>query len=129
MSIQEIVTYLSSWEPTHEPMSESRRGLGRELTEAVHKDPIRFAPEVAKFKGLDPTYVRALIEGIRQGISQTTDLPWSEILSLCHWVVHQPIVIEGRQVDKWNDDPDWGWTRKTIAGLLGAGLEIGRAHV
>jgi len=123
MSVQEIVTYLSSWEPTREPMSPSRQGLGRELTETVHKAPIRFAPEVAKFKGLDPAYVRSLLEGIRQGISETKDLPWSEILSLCQWVANQPIVIEGRRVDKWNDDPDWGWTRKTIAGLLGAGLE------
>lgn len=129
MSVQEIVTYLSSWEPTGEPMSPSRQGLGRELTETVHKAPIRFAPEVAKFKGLDPTYVRSLLEGIRQGISETKDLPWSEILSLCHWVVNQPIVIEGRQVDKWNDDPDWGWTRKTIAGLLGASLEEGSSMI
>lgn len=129
MSVQEIVTYLSSWEPTREPMSPSRHGLGRELTETVHKAPIRFAPEVAKFKGLDPTYVRSLLEGIRQGISETEDLPWSEILSLCQWVVDQPIVIEGRRVDKWNDDPDWGWTRKTIAGLLGASLEEGPSMI
>ena len=129
MSVQEIVTYLSSWEPTREPMSPSRLGLGRELTETVHKTPIRFAPEVAKFKGLDPTYVRSLLEGIRQGISETKDLPWSEILSLCHWVVDQPIVIQGRQVDKWNDDPDWGWTRKTTAGLLGAGLQKGPSMI
>lgn len=129
MSVQEIVTYLSSWEPTREPMSPSRRGLGRELTETVHKALIRFAPEVAKFKGLDPTYVRSLLEGIRLGVSETKDLPWSEILCLCHWVVDQPIVIEGRQVDKWNDDPDWGWTRKTIAGLLGASLEEGPSMI
>lgn len=129
MSIQEIVTYLSSWEPTRKPMSPSRQGLGRELTETVHKAPIRFASEVAKFQGLDPTYVRSLLEGIRQGLSETNDLPWSEILSLCYWVVRQPIVIEGRQVDKWNDDPDWGWTRKTIAGLLGAGLEEGPSMI
>jgi len=129
MSVQEIVTYLSSWKPTHEPMSPSRQGLGRELTETVHKNPLRFVPEVAKFKGLDPTYVRSLLEGIRQGISETKNLPWSETLSLCHWVVNQPIVIEGRQVDKWNDDPDWGWARKTIAGLLGAGLEEGPSMI
>jgi hypothetical protein len=125
MSVQEIVTYLSSWKPTHAPMSPSRNGLGRELTETVRKDPTRFAPEAAKFQVLDPTYVRALLQGIRQGISETKDLPWAEILNLCHWVVHQPIAIEGRQVDKWNDDPDWGWTRKTIAGLLEAGLQEG----
>ena len=129
MSVQEIVNYLSSWEPTREPRSPSRNGLGRELTETVHKASIRFAPEVAKFKRLDPTYVRSLLEGIRQAISETKDLPWSEILSLCHWVADQPIVIEGRQVDKLNDDPDWGWTRKTIAGLLGAGLEEGPSMI
>jgi hypothetical protein len=38
-------------------------------------------------------------------------------------------VIEGRQVDKWNDDPDWGWTRKTIAGLLGTGFEEGPSMI
>lgn len=129
MSVQEIVTYLSSWEPTRVPMSPSREGLCRQLTETIHKDPMRFAPEAARFQALDPTYVRGFLQGIRQAVSETVGLPWAEILSLCYWVVQQPIAIEGRQVDKWGDDSDWGWTRKTIAGLLGVGLQEGPSMI
>lgn len=129
MSIQEIVTYLRAWQPSHAPMSPSREGLCRQLTETIHKDPTRFAREAARFLELDPTYVRGFLQGIRQAANGTVALPWSEILSLCHWVVRQPIAIEGRQVEKWGDDPDWGWSRKTIAGLLGAGLQEGLSMV
>jgi hypothetical protein len=129
MSVQEIVTYLRSWQPSHVPMSPSREGLCRQLTETIHKDPTRFAPEAARFLELDPTYVRGFLHGIRQAANGTVALPWSEILSLCHWVVRQPIAIEGRQVEKWGDDPDWGWSRKTIAGLLGAGLQEGLSMI
>ncbi len=129
MSVHEIVIYLRSWKPTRAPMSPSRDGLCRQLTETIHKDPSRFAPEAARFQELDPTYVRGFLQGIRQAVSETVALPWPEILRLCHWVVQQRIAIEGRQVDKWGDDPDWGWTRKTIAGLLGAGLEEGPSMI
>jgi hypothetical protein len=44
------------------------------------------------------------------------------VLSLSAWVVDQERTIEGRIVDRWNADPDWGWTRNTIARLLAAGL-------
>jgi hypothetical protein len=129
MSIDDIVCYLRAWEPTGGFMSPSRNGLGRELTETVRKSPLRFASELAKFQGLDPTYVRSLLEGFRQGINTEAPLPWSEILSLCRWIVLQPIVIAGRQVDKWNDDPDWGYTRKAIAGLIGVGLHEGGSTI
>lgn len=123
MSVQEIVTALSSWKPTGALMRPSREGLCRQLTETIHKDPLRFAPEAARFQALDPTYVRGFLQGIRQAVRSTVGLPWAEILGLCYWVVQQPIASEGRQVDRWGDDPDWGWTRKTIAGLLGVGLQ------
>ncbi|MGD9726925.1 MAG: hypothetical protein AB7G68_16695 [Nitrospiraceae bacterium] len=129
MSVQEIVTYLRSWEPPRGSMSPSREGLCRQLTETVHKDAMRFASEAPKFQSLDPTYVRGFLQGFRQAVSETVGLPWSEVLSLCNWVVQQPISVEGRQVDKWGDDPDWGWTRKTIAGLLGIGLEEGHSKI
>ena len=123
MSVQDIVAYLRSWQPSRAPMSASREGLCCQLTETIQKDPTRFAPEAARFQELDLAYVRGFLHGIRQAVNETVALPWPEILRLCHWVVQQPIAIEGRKVDKWGDDPDWGWTRKTIAGLLGAGLQ------
>lgn len=129
MNLEEIVAYLGAWEPPREPMSPSRVGLGRQLTEAVRKTPMRFSAEATKFQGLDPTYVRAFLQGILEAGSEASDLAWPEILRLCLWVIQQPLVIEGRQVDKWGDDPDWGWTRKVIAGLLGAGLQEGPSMI
>ncbi len=129
MGVDEIVAYLQGWEPAHEPMSPSREGVGRQLTQTVSKEPLRFAAGAMKFQGLDPTYVRALLQGFREALSHTAGMAWSEVLQLCLWVVQQPITIPGRTADKWGDDPDWGWTRKTIAGLLGVGFREGPSMI
>ncbi|GIW90644.1 MAG: hypothetical protein KatS3mg109_1076 [Pirellulaceae bacterium] len=124
MSVTEIVEFLRTWEPPENMLFESSpKGLGRTLSSVVAEDPGHFAAEAKRFKNLDPTYVSALLSGLREALKQGKTFHWEPVFELSEWVVSQPREIPGRKVDDFDADPDWGWTRKTIADLLSAGFE------
>ena len=121
-SIDEIVQYLRTWLPTGQIMSPSPEGLGRELQGVVASDPSRFASSAMKFQGLNPTYVRGLLAGLREAAKQEKAFSWEPVLELCQWIVEQPRNMTVQPAGMMDRDPDWGWTRKEIADLLSAGL-------
>jgi hypothetical protein len=124
MSVSETVEFLKTWEPSDDWMfGPSSEGLGRELSSVVSKDPTRFALEAMCFKGLDPTYVRALLSGLRDAVALKRVFEWSPALELCLWVMSEPREIPGRQSKTWDTDPDWSWTRKMIVELLSEGFK------
>jgi len=123
MKIEEIISFLDSWKPSRDPMSPSPEGLGRELTALVSLEPERFSIETEQFEKLDPTYVRALLSGFREALKQNKSFQWEPILGLCHWVIDQPREIPERKGKYMDIDPDWGWTRKTIADMFSVAFE------
>ncbi|MDH7482525.1 MAG: hypothetical protein QHH26_11225 [Armatimonadota bacterium] len=123
MSVNEIVEFLKKWVPEEDVLWQTREALGRELATVVQQDPGRFADLADQFEGLDPTYIRAVLNGFRGALEQGKTFNWRKILDLCKWIVSQPLEIPGRQVRVFDADPDWGWTRGAIADLLYAGLE------
>jgi len=126
MSVVEAVEFLRSWVPAGGFMSPSREGVGRALTAVVAADPERFASEASRFRRLHPTYVRSLLEGFTQALAAKRAFAWVPVLGLCHWVVNEPREFprEGTEhAGHHDEDPDWGWTRKTIARLLSSGCE------
>jgi len=129
MSVEEIVSFLRAWQPTGGFMSPSPEGLGRQLTALIASDPERFAMEAWRFQELDPTYVRALISGLREAVKQKRAFPWLQVLDICHWVINQPREIPTRRGGDLDFDPDWIWTRKAIADLLSVGFETGAAEI
>jgi len=131
MSVEEIVTFLKTWQPPENMFREpSPEGLGRVLASVVAEDPRRFAEQAERFRGLDPTYVRSLFYGLREALQKhKKTFDWSQVLQLCRWVVTQPRDIPGRKVHDFEADPDWGWTRKAIADLLAAGFQEGAGEI
>lgn len=124
MSVTEIVEFLKVWSPPQNVFLEpSPEGLGRVLSSVVADDPERFADEAQLFQGLDPTYVRAVLSGLRDAAKQDKVFNWEPVLELCAWVLSQPQEIEGRHPREIEADLDWSWTRKVIADLLSAGFE------
>ncbi len=124
MTIEELVEFLRTWKPpANIYRAPSPAGLGRVMSSVVAEDPGRFAAEAPKFKELDPTYVRAIVSGLRDALKQGWTFDWEPVLDLCDWVLSQPREIPGRKVREMDADPDWGWTRKAIADLLFAGFE------
>jgi len=130
VSVEEIVVYMQTWRPSQSHFGEpSPEGLGRVLSSVVAEEPYRFASMATRFQDLDPTYVRALLSGLRDGLKPEKAFDWGPVLDLCEWVVKQPRKIPGRDVKDRSADPDWGWTRKTIASLLSAGFKNGPGSI
>jgi len=117
MSVEEVIDFLKTWKPAPgrplEIIPPSPEGLGRELQKAVAQEPERFAAKATLFQGLDHTYVRALLAGLREAAYSKTPFPWEPVLSPCLWVVEQPRDIEGRRKSSplLDVDPHWGWAR------------------
>jgi hypothetical protein len=120
LPMEQLVGYLKSWVPsgTGNPLDASIQGLEHALGELVVSEPERFSSEAERFIGLDPTYVRAMLQALWESARQKHPLDWERVLALCSWVVGQPRSIPGRQGRITEQDPGWGWTRKTIANLL-----------
>jgi hypothetical protein len=129
MSVDEVVAYLRTWEPSRRPMADSPEGLARALGSIVESGRLDLVVEAARFKEMDPTYVRALLGGIRALAVKGTTFNWTPIIDLCMWIVKQPREIPDRQSEYADLDPGWVWTRKEIAGLLSAGLDSGAAEI
>jgi len=123
MPINELIAFLRSWEAPNEHFYEpSKEGLGILLAEAIAEDPEKFALEAPKFKELHPIYIDALIEGLRKHLKTGKRFDWAPVLDLCQWITKQPREISTQQKSKL--EPDWGWTRGSIANLLQEGMKI-----
>src|ERR1035441_1876076 len=124
LSIKDLVTYLSDWEPTGDWFRGTRsEGFGRELTRAIAGDPKKYATEAAEFKHLsEPTYVRAVVQGFQDAVKQKQTFDWLPVLDLCVWGMGQKREIPGRSVGQFEKDPHWGWTRAAVSRLLTEGF-------
>jgi hypothetical protein len=135
MSSEQITQYLADWRPSGELKAPSADGLGRELGKLIAEAPADFAASSDQFKGLDPTYVRAYFQGLREAVQQERTFSWSPVLDLCQWVIHHPREVHRGYADNREQlqerglDPDWGWTRKAMADLLSEGFHDNDAQV
>lgn len=120
---KDLIDFLSKWEPATDKMfGPSKRGLGQILDEVITKSPTKYVPFIEVIHTLqEPTYVSATFSGLRNAINQGKTLPWEPIINLCLWVLDNQDQISPRdpsQVSEYNIDPDWTWTKHTIASLL-----------
>ena len=123
MPIQDLVAFLGTWDSPS--WKESPNTLGRYLSNLAAENPQRFAESARAFRGLDATYVHAVIGGLREAVKNERAFDWEPVLELCRWAVSQPYEIPGRDPTKFEDhkDPHWGWSYKAVADLLQEGLE------
>lgn len=129
MSIDDLISYLTSWEPPKNEMDHSPEGLARNLISIVKENAEQYINEIDKFKDLDPTYVRGLLEGISESVKSNANLDWNSILDFCIWVVNEPREIPDRESEYSDMDPGWVWARKTIASLINENLKSGKTEI
>lgn len=123
LSIVELESYLRTWEaPVSFGPAPSPEGLGRVLAEAVQQAPERFAEWAPRLRVLDPTYVRAVLQGLSQATKAQKTFKWDHVLDLGQWVLEQPRGGTGPPLDL-ERDPGWAWARKAVAEVISAGLE------
>jgi hypothetical protein len=120
---QELVEYLRRWKPTEAPRDSSPEGLGRILSEVVKEHPEEFVKNAVLLKGLNPTYIRQFFSGLESSLDSIKELKWEPVLELMEWVLSQADATPKTYSRTWDSDPHWGWTRKSIASLLGRGFE------
>jgi hypothetical protein len=122
LSVAALVEFLQEWRPPREHFGPTPEGLGRNLAGVVKARPEQFASEAETFRGLDPTYVRAVFHGLAEATGEKRSFDWARVLSLAAWVLEQPIGDRDRGARGLDRDPGWSWSRKAIAALLTAGF-------
>ena len=125
LDIEDLVIKLKEWKPSGESMAPSPEGLSRQLSEAIKTDIDRYGHSASLFIGLPPTYIRGLIQGFRDNISNLDHESWPEIIQLSEWVLSQENDSGAEYDADSEEDPGWSWCRRTIASLLDAGLGKG----
>lgn len=129
MSAEDIVSFLANWKrPPDGLQAPVPAGLGYELSATVAENPASFAAKAHLFKGLDPTYVRSYLTGIKEG-AKNGPIEWRDVLALCSWVLDQPRESASSDESEIEQDRDWIPTRQEIVGLLLAGFEKGTGKI
>ena len=136
MTPADIVAYVRNWVPDQSFKAASPEGLSRLLTKRVAASPAEFG-EIAlggRLKGLDPTYVRAVLEGWEQALREDTagTFEWDAALNTIETVVKgpeftRPSVEDDYHARDW--DPDWSYARKAAARLILRALEANAIDV
>lgn len=122
MSLEELISFLKTWEYKEGFKEPTPRGLGRNLEEVISNEPSKYLPQLSKFIALDPTYVSHVFGGFLKASWPDKKNNWSEIIKLANWVLEQPPVDEGRKGDGFDIDLDWSSTCHEIAQCLSAGF-------
>lgn len=124
MDTPTLISNLQTWEPKSDRygFGSTKEGLGRELTAAIKQEPERFNDAAEQFQGLDATYARAYLQAFDELVRNRKNINWEPILTLCEWIVKQPRDIPGRKGGIIDQDPHWGWARRTIASLISTGV-------
>ncbi len=122
MPVDDILELLRTWRPADRFMGPSAAGLGRELAKVVASEPEQFAQHGARFQGLAPVYVSALLDGLRNATGQGRAFAWEPVLGLCSWILEQG--QEAPEIEPLADDRDADWrsARVAVLAILQAGL-------
>ena len=121
-SVSEVADFLRTWMPPRGSMVDTREGVARELSAVVEVRAADYASTAELFIGLDPTYVRAFLSGLTEGVRNGTVIEWAPVLRLMSWAVAQPRDIPGRSRRGLDDDPHWGWARAQMGRVLQQGF-------
>jgi hypothetical protein len=129
MGTAQTLAYLREWTPSPGPFEATPEGLGRIFTEVIAKDLDGYVAQAGEFRAVDPTFVRFFFNGLESASKEKKSFAWPPVLGLAGWVVAQPREIPGRHKALMEADPDWSWTRGTIATVLEAGLREGPTQI
>ncbi len=123
MSSHDIASFLKSWEPSRDWNAPSPEGLGRVLQTVIVKSADRFVMAMDSFRDVDPTYARALLQGLNEAVKAGYAIEWATVIEYLAWIVEQPRNQIRDSSGKMDYDPHWGWACKAVVNLLSMGFE------
>jgi hypothetical protein len=122
----DLVNYLKSWTPVEGQIhGATPEGLGRDLRTIVGRNPEFYATSAGLFAEIsEPTYIRAVLEGLREALGEGRPFDWPPVIDLCVWASRREREMPGRGSENhyMQADPDWGGVRAAIARLLNSGF-------
>ena len=132
MDVADVFAFLIGFESSDDWEGPDIRDVAQELTDAVKRDPARFAAEAGGFRDMDPTYVHAFLWGLHGALNPDGEedggapktgaaFPWRPVLRLCLWVLDQPRRASERQY-AGGRYVGWGPALQVAADLLRDGL-------
>ncbi|HEX2179687.1 MAG TPA: thioredoxin domain-containing protein, partial [Actinomycetota bacterium] len=86
--LDELVEYLSVWKPAPGLGNPTVEGLARKLAAVVATEPVKFAEVADSFTELDPAYVWAVLQGLREA-AEGFEFDWAPVLQLAKWTASQ----------------------------------------
>jgi hypothetical protein len=129
MPIRSVLTFLSSWEPTDEPVRKTITALGQQLRNAVEREPQRFAEAANEFASMRPIYVRRLLEGFDTKVKNNEDIDWAHLFELIRAAIERLRYPANTYPPLPGDDADWLWCAFAAAALLKSGLRRGNLGI
>lgn len=102
-----ILAWLLQWQPSQGWAQPTPAGLGRELAKVVEAWPT-VVDLVADHRGeLHPTYIRSVLEGVRQALTNGVDVSSTSVIALANYVVHASRDVPELGRDAFEFDRDW----------------------
>jgi hypothetical protein len=130
MAVTDLAEYLRSWQPDGGHFGVSREGLANSLQAAVSSEPGRYSAEAMRFREIEPIYVRTFLQGLSDSVRQGQVIEWEPTLELARWVVAQPRPYPEPATGPDDDnDPGWGWCRRTLTDIILNGLKENPAEI
>ncbi|WP_427170976.1 hypothetical protein [Arthrobacter sp. 92] len=118
LEIDELVNYLTAFEPSSEFPGPSKRGLSLTLTDVVAAEPDRYLAAGRRLGDLAVDYVQAIVNGVQRAVSNGKEINWNQVLDLCEAIVDHP---RPPATDEGSDN-GWGWARLDVMRLLSQGF-------
>ncbi|MGD0881704.1 MAG: hypothetical protein ABSB09_09075 [Acidimicrobiales bacterium] len=118
LSIDELIDYLTSFEPSGDFFGPSKGGLATTLGELIAASPARYLAAGRRLGGLDVEYAHGFLNGVQRTVTGGGEVDWDQVLDLCEAVVAHPRPIAGGE----DIDNGWGWARLDVMRLLSSGF-------
>jgi hypothetical protein len=122
MGIDDIISYLESWQPSESPGGPSPLGLESTLRTTVITAPEPFSRGAEKFKNLRPEYIRALISGLSYALDQDQPIEWGPVLGLCRFIADEPIAFPADDDMSKKRDRLFAQLKKESSSLIRKGM-------
>lgn len=117
--LDELVEFLGAWKATPGLGNPTTEGLARKLAAVVATEPVKFADAARTFRDLDPAYVWAVLQGLREA-SEGYEFEWPGVLDLAIWAA---------AAEPGADAARWRPARLEAARLISRGLGQGPAKI
>lgn len=122
--LEETIAHLAAWQHSAEAQGRTTPGLAFELRESVIASPQLFSAGAAKFAGLQPVFIRHLLDGLRQPTANGVKIKWVSCFELLEAVLKRA-EAEQELVSVRGDDVGWSWTLQSGIEWLAAALRRG----